>query len=249
MKMRWAVTIVCVLLATGCGAPDTVATPIPTVRATATDETVANATPIVVSATPTPAAIPATAGSAPTASATPATDVSTAVPIATLAAEPTSTQAKTLELPQTYTNSIIGYSFDYPSGWNVTDFGVEDGKTLYLFSYDPASVPPGKDNGIPEGETKIDFTAPLPEKFASLDDFTAYIKQSIANSEDDTTVLAEERITLPSGWEATYLKTQTSFGIGEAYHLVIDGNGLFVGSGSAEPGTLRNIVETLRPTQ
>ena len=87
------------------------------------------------------------------------------------------------------------------------------------------------------------------EQKPGLDEFTAYIKQSIANSGDDTTVLAEERITLPSGWEATYLKTQTSFGIGEAYHLVIDGNGLFVGSGSAEPGTLRNIVETLRPTQ
>jgi hypothetical protein len=182
--------------------------------------------------TATPAAI-ATASAIPTAT--------------TLATEPAPTQ--TLDLPQTCTNTIIGYSFNYPSGWNVTDFGVEDGKTIYLFSYDPASVPQGKNNGIPEGETKIDFTAPLPEKFASLDDFTAYIKQSITNSGDDTTVLAEERITLPSGWEATYLKTQTSFGIGEAYHLVIDGNGLIVGSGSAESGTLRNVVETLRPTQ
>jgi hypothetical protein len=194
-----------------------------------------------------PTSVPATASVVPT--ATPAAiATASAIPTATtLATEPAPTQ--TLDLPQTYTNSIIGYSFNYPSGWNVTDFGVEDGKTIYLFSYDPSSVPQGKNNGIPEGETKIDFTAPLPEKFASLDDFTAYIKQSITNSGDDTTVLAEERITLPSGWEATYLKTQTSFGIGEAYHLVVNGNGLIVGSGGAESGTLRNIVETLRPTQ
>ncbi len=243
MKTRWAVTMVCVLLAAGCGAPNAVATPTQLANATATSEIIA--TPGNESATQTPTSVPATASVVPT--ATPAATASS-IPTATaLATEPAPTQ--TLDLPQTYTNAIIGYSFNYPSGWNVTDFGVEDGKTIYLFSYDPASVPQGKNNGIPEGETKIDFSAPLPEKFASLDDFTTYIKQSIANSGDDTTVLAEERITLPSGWEATYLKTQTSFGIGEAYHLVVNGNGLIVGSGSAESGTLRNIVETLRPTQ
>ena len=246
MKTRWAVTMVCVLLAAGCGAPNTAATPTQLANATATSEI--TTTPDNESATQTPTSVPATASTVPTATPAAIATAST-VPTATAVSATESAPTQTPDLPQTYTNAIIGYSFNYPSGWNVTDFGVEDGKTIYLFSYDPASVPQGKNSGVPDGETKIDFTAPLPEKFASLDDFTAYIKQSITNSGDDTTVLAEERITLPSGWEATYLKTQTSFGIGEAYHLVIDGNGLIVGTGNAESGTLRNIVETLRPTQ
>ena len=237
MRMRWvwAGILISVLLA-GCGEPDTAATPMPPAGATAT--LVSTATPDNGSATETPAPTPTPLSPTPTASESPISNPQS----------PTPTQAETPDLSQTYTNSIIGYSFNYPSDWNATSFGLEDGKAVYLFSYDPASVT-GKSEGVPAGETKIDVGAPFVEKFATLDDFMNFIKQSIANDGGATTVLAEERFTLPSGWETVYLKTETTFGIGEAYHLVINGNGLIVGSGSAEPGMLRRIVETLRPNQ
>lgn len=99
------------------------------------------------------------------------------------------------DLPETYTDELVGFSLNYPAGWRADP---NPGNHVMLFSY-PADAPiasPGSE-GVPDTVTKIDFLVAPPNDHRSLE-------QEIADMQTQSDgpggrIVTYDAVTLPSG--------------------------------------------------
>jgi len=99
------------------------------------------------------------------------------------------------DLPETYTDNLLGFSVNYPAGWRADP---NPGNHVMLFSYpeDSPITSPGSD-GVPDTVTKIDFLVGHTGDPRTLE-------QEIADMEANSNgpggrLMSYEAITLPSG--------------------------------------------------
>jgi hypothetical protein len=102
-------------------------------------------------------------------------------------------------LPNTYTDPIVGFQFDYPEGWTIS--GVDDpaaiAYAITMASYDFLSAV-GGGMGIPEGESKYDIYVMPEGEFNTLDALRARYAQPGDNG-DTAEILEEAPRTLSDG--------------------------------------------------
>lgn len=185
--------------------------------------------------TPTPTALPV---------ALPTPAASFTIPAPTLTATPGDLENLTgIELPQTYVNSVIGYAFDYPAGWFVTDCGTGCGWAVYLFSYDPSTTP--FIEGIPEGQSKFDFNVNSPDTYTTLDEWWAAFDAGPGR------ILEGQRFLVRSGLEVVRVRYRVCGSCGEeqmAYLALINDRGLLI-SVVTDRTYMDDIVNSLRLAQ
>lgn len=134
---------------------------------------------------------------------TEATEEATATPMTT-----STPPADMPQLTETYTNTQLGYTIDYPSDW-YTD--VTDNGNLFITSFEMSEAGQG---GIPSGETKIDVLPPAaPDLNQPLDEMVTQLE------EQATEVLWTEEWTLPGGVPAVRIQSRSQMS-GEVAHLL-----------------------------
>jgi hypothetical protein len=95
----------------------------------------------------------------------------------------------------TYSDTVLGYSIDYPAGWFVQSW--QAGQAVVITSYDPSGAP-GR-GGVPADAAKVDV---MPFDGATAPDLDALVE---VVAQTATTVIADEPVTLPSGAAARRL--------------------------------------------
>jgi hypothetical protein len=137
-----------------------------------------------------------------------------------------------------FTDTIAGFTFNYPEGWHIID-GSNPNATSYaitLTSYDTANLPGSE--GVLENETKIDFFV-----MPNVSDLNTWLDEFRASNE----VLEESSVTLDNGASAMRMRVRGSLGDeAEILMTVINGYGI-TASGFDGLGRFDEIAGTLRP--
>ena len=137
----------------------------------------------------------------------------------------------------TFTDTIAGFSFDYPDSWHLID-GSDPNVTAYaitITSYDTANILGSE--GVLENETKIDFFV-MPD----VSDMNAFLDEFRASKE----VLEESTVTLDSGFAAARLRLRGTFGDEAVILMTIINNHGIIASGFDGLGRFDEITGTLR---
>lgn len=140
-----------------------------------------------------------------------------------------------LPVMQTYQDEVHGYSIDYPENWTRTGGG---NMALTIFSYDPNNVS-GREQGVPEGELKVDVIANSHQDGTTLDTL-------IEQYASDSTILSRLDITLNDGTPAVILRTKSdTFGTEGNLFVVIVGDLDIVASGLGDSDLFTAIVRSI----
>jgi hypothetical protein len=212
------------------------------------------ATPAATATTRPPAATTAArATPVPEASATTAPVATTAAPAtapATTAPQPTTPADWT-----TFRDQIGGWAVEYPAEWTIFDLDDEAkqqgmGYTVTFQSFAPTG---GSEQGIPEGEAKMDigvYKEGITGSITALQQALAWRQQQFV--EDGTNIVSLEPITLRGGLPAMRLVLEATRGpaAGEGQSLeiitVINGN-VVLFDGYPASQVIDAIALTLRP--
>lgn len=183
--------------------------------------------------------------STPTATPVPATPVppTVAVPTATPTVEiPTPTVEPTL----TYTDTEAGFALDYPVAWTILPISPEAKEGSFIYSTTLMSWKPdeGGSGGMPAGQTKVDVTL-IKSNVTSLDAAVAERRTMLGPGEVETTIRAEEIVTLPGGLPAQRWELESSFGNSVEYIVPVKGNIVLL-SGLGDASLLDRVAQTLR---
>jgi len=148
----------------------------------------------------------------------------------------------------TYTDSIAGFSIDYPTGWFVQSSALANAEQSVAYSISLASwdilssyTPPGKgQSGIPAGGTKIDVG--VMKQSITLEEAIAQQHEN----ESGSAILAQKDVTLADGLRAVILDFEGPFGLVRTLITVLNGNIIYV-SGYGDLENFETIALTLRP--
>lgn len=143
--------------------------------------------------------------------------------------QPSSTSAA-IPNPATYTDTLAGFSLDYPAGWFLDDSVLANAGQGYAYTVGIATwdlrnppTPGGKqENALPEGGTKIDVT--VVKEPMTLEEAVA--KQ--AENELSTPILAREDVTLAGGLPAAILDVEGFAGLTRTLITALNGNVIYV---------------------
>lgn len=123
----------------------------------------------------------------------------------------------------TYTDTGIGYAFDYPADWTIE---AEPGWTVVLRS--------------PDGNSKIDLLPDKPIESKTLDEMVTRARSG------EVEILCEERWELAGGVPAVRMQTRGELGEVAVLYVVINGRSLGM-AGYFDTGLFDAIARTLRP--
>lgn len=123
----------------------------------------------------------------------------------------------------TYTDTEIGYAFDYPADWTIE---AEPGWTVVLRS--------------PDGNSKIDLLPDKPIESKTLDEMVTRARSG------EVEILCEERWELAGGVPAVRMQTRGELGEAAVLLAVINGRSLKM-AGYFDTGLFDAIARTLRP--
>lgn len=138
----------------------------------------------------------------------------------------------------TYVNTEAGFAFDYAPDWRVSDAGA----AVYLTSFREEGGAGAE--GVPVGESKIDFVLGGPGREQGLEAMVAQVRVQVAS--EGGGILWEQRQELTGGVPAVQLRVLGPFGETAVLCTVINGRGIRV-VGHGDLSRFDEIVRTLRP--
>lgn len=134
---------------------------------------------------------------------------------------------------QTYTDTLAGFSLDYPAGWFIEDSVLVHAEessnySISIASWDILNPPPDRQaNGLPNGGAKFDVT--VIKEPMTLEGAVAQVKQT------GTPVLAQSDVTLANGIPGTILDIEGFAGRARMLIALLNGNVIYVtGYGNLE---------------
>lgn len=136
---------------------------------------------------------------------------------------------------QTYTDTLAGFSLDYPAGWFIEDSalvhaGEGTNYSISISSWDILNPPPPSEweaNGLPKGGTKFDVT--VIKEPMTLEGAVAQVKQT------GTPILARQDIILVNGIPGIILDIEGFAGRARMLISILNGNVIYVtGYGNLE---------------
>jgi hypothetical protein len=147
----------------------------------------------------------------------------------------------------TYTDDFAGFSIDYPASWFINASAAADAEQAFAYSVSIATwdlrnppTPSGKgQNGMPEGETKIDVG--VVKQSITLEESIAQQSQN----ESGSTILARKDVTLANGLPGVILDVEGMAGPTRTLITVLNGNLIYV-SGYGKLENFEAIALTLR---
>jgi hypothetical protein len=147
----------------------------------------------------------------------------------------------------TYTDDFAGFSIDYPANWFINASAAADAEQAFAYSVSIATwdlrnppTPSGKgQNGMPEGETKIDVG--VVKQSMTLEESIAQQSQN----ESGSTILARKDVTLANGLPGVILDVEGMAGPTRTLITVLNGNLIYV-SGYGNLENFEAIALTLR---
>lgn len=229
------------LMVTGCGRFE-VRTSIERIDSPAATQTPVAQLP--VTSTPLPALPAEEAAEQPTV-IPPATDTPMTVAAAAGGSSSTATPFATTNLNATYLDEFAGISLDYPSDWEVLEPSEEQkaSASTYATTFQSWASGPGGGGGIPEGGTKFDLL--VQSNSANTLEEALNWRRTQIEAGAETTILAEESVTLASGLHGVRIRTESVFG--EASEVISVANGhVILFSGIGDEALLNQILQSLR---
>ena len=129
----------------------------------------------------------------------------------------------------TYTDSIAGFSIDYPADWflessSLAGANEKQNFTTMITSWDILNATPeSKGNLVPNEETKIDIS--VSKQNLTLEEVVAQQKQQFTSS---NSILFEELITLDSGIQGMLWEIEGLGGPVRTLIVVLNGNVIYI---------------------
>ena len=146
----------------------------------------------------------------------------------------------------TYTDSIAGFSIDYPADWflessSLAGANEKQNYTVMITSWDILNATPeSKGNMVPNEETKIDIA--VFKQNMTLEEVVAQQKQQFTSS---NSILFEELITLDSGIQGMLWEIEGLTGPVRTLIVVLNGNVIYI-SGYGDLQAFDTIALTFR---
>ena len=129
----------------------------------------------------------------------------------------------------TYTDSIAGFSIDYPADWFLESSllagaNEKQNYTVMITSWDILNATPeSKGNLVPNEETKIDIS--VSKQNLTLEEVVAQQKQQFTSS---NTILFEKLVTLDSGIQGMLWEIEGLGGPVRTLIVVLNGNVIYI---------------------
>lgn len=148
----------------------------------------------------------------------------------------------------TYRDDVLGFEFDYPSGWTLYDVKPEIKRNSLAYSVTLASWPPreGGGGGVPAGETKMDVTVMRGDP-TTLEEAVTERRRQMETQDVPETLLSEANWFMPSGLQAVRWQVESSFGQAAVVLTVINDQTVLA-SGFGDEAAFDAVARTLRPT-
>ncbi len=146
----------------------------------------------------------------------------------------------------TYTDSIAGFSIDYPADWflessSLAGANKKQNYTVIITSWDILNATPeAKGNLVPNEETKIDIS--VSKQNLTLEEVVAQQKQQFTSS---NIILFEKLITLDSGIQGMLWEIEGLGGPVRTLMVVLNGNVIYI-SGYGDLQDFDTIALTFR---